>query len=284
MSDETLRCAAYIDKGGTGKTTSIAHFAASLAKDGYEVLAIDLAGKQNDLAKVFGVQTQIEEEDWPNVATTFQPEWEKVAERIEQKFDEDPVGELVIETNEGVDLIPAHPALDSLDIELESKYDGIEKYQRLNLFLDEYVDGQYDVVLLDLPGATNNVTYNGVWAAQHLLVPVRAGLLEAEQAEKLLSDLDDFRDTGREVNLTMLLPNMVSEHTKLGSRYLEEYEEQYPDTIAPEPIPDSQDIPNTTADGKTIFAIEKGELLSTAQTAREAYQANAAELISRIQE
>jgi chromosome partitioning protein len=279
---DSIRCAAYLDKGGTGKTTSIAHFAAALAAEGHDVLTIDLAGKQGDLAKIFGVAEQVDEDDWPNIATVFQPEWDTVAERIESKFGDDPLAELIVATDEGVDLIPAHQGLDSLDIELESKFEGSEKYQQLDQFLVEYVDESYDVVLLDLPGAPNNITYNGVWAAQHLLVPVRAGLLEAEQANALEADLEEFRETGRDVEVTMVLPNMIDTNTNLGNRYLDEYSNRYPDAIAPEPVPDSQDIPNTTDAGETLFARDEDGLLSTAQRAREAYAANATELITRI--
>jgi chromosome partitioning protein len=76
---------------------------------------------------------------------------------------------------------------------------------------------------------------------------------------------------------------MIDTNTTLGNRYLDEYGDRYPDAIAPEPIPDSQDIPNTTDAGETLFARDGDELLATAQRAREAYAANATELITRIQ-
>lgn len=51
----TLRAAAFLDKGGTGKTTVTAHIGVALVQEGYDVLLVDLAGKQGDLAKSFGV-------------------------------------------------------------------------------------------------------------------------------------------------------------------------------------------------------------------------------------
>ena len=283
MPPGPLRVASYLDKGGTGKSTTVAHIAAALAGEGHKPLAIDLAGKQGDLAKIFGVHDEIDDDDWPNIATVFQPEWAKVAERIEDKFGEDPLAELVVETDEGVDLIPAHEGLDSLDVELETKYDGAAKYEQLDRFLTDYVDDKHDVVLIDLPGAPNNVTYNGVWAAQHVIAPVRAGLLEAEQAEALGDDLARFRENlGREVELTMLLPTMIDQRTNLAQQFLEQYEAEYPDALAPEPIPDSQGIPNATAQGRTVFAVEDDELLKTARRAREAYRTDAVELITRL--
>jgi len=278
VEKQTLRCAAYLDKGGTGKTTSVGHFGVALAEAGRDVLLIDLAGKQGDLSKLFGLQNAVDPDDWPNIATAFQPEWERLAE----KLGEAAVDDLIHETDEDVDLIPAHQGLDSLDVELETKYKGTEKYHVFDDFLSEFIDPRYDVVLLDLPGAANNITYNGVYAAQHVLTPVETGHFEAEQARALVGDLKRFKEAvKRDVSLVMLLPNKVDTRTKLARRYLDQYAERFGDLVAPQPIPDSQDIRNATAQGKTVFAL--GEPSATAERACEAYRTNAAELTDRIQ-
>ena len=272
-----MRCAAYLDKGGTGKTTSVGHFGVALAEAGRDVLLIDLAGKQGDLSKLFGLRDAVDPDDWPNIATTFQPEWERVAE----KLGDSAVNDLIYATDESVDLIPAHQGLDSLDVELESKYDGQQKYTVFDQFLTESIDQRYDVVLLDLPGAANNITYNGVYAAEQVLTPVETGHFEAEQARALVGDLNRFQDAvGREVGLAMLLPNKVDQRTKLAQRYLEEYTTEFGELIAPEPIPDSQAIRNAAANGQTVFAYE--EPSKTAQRAQEAFQADADALVDRI--
>ena len=272
-----MRCAAYLDKGGTGKTTSVGHFGVALAEAGRDVLLIDLAGKQGDLSKLFGLGDAVDPDDWPNIATTFQPEWERVAE----KLGDSAVNDLIYATDESVDLIPAHQGLDSLDVELESKYDGQQKYTVFDQFLTEFIDQRYDVVLLDLPGAANNITYNGVYAAEQVLTPVETGHFEAEQARALVGDLNRFQDAvGREVGLAMLLPNKVDQRTKLAQRYLKEYTTEFGELIAPEPIPDSQAIRNAAANGQTVFAYE--EPSKTAQRAQEAFQADADALVDRI--
>ena len=116
-----------------------------------------------------------------------------------------------------------------------------------------------------------------------MIAPIRAGLLEAEQAEALDHDLVRFRENlGRDVESTMLLPTMIDQRTNLAQEFLERYEAEYPDALAPEPIPDSQGIPNATAEGRTIFAVEDDELLKTAKRAREAYRTDATELVTRL--
>lgn len=283
MSAQTLRAASFLDKGGTGKTTTVAHLGVAMAQQGHEVLLLDLAGKQGDLVKHFGewstVQEEIEAgEDWPNISTVFDETWDQIAEKLGDEAVED----LIIETDEGVDLIPAHPGLDGLDAELGNVDDAHERYSRLDSFLTEYIDPQgYDVVLIDLPGLTNNVSYNGLWAAQNVLAPVEMGPFESQQAKALDEDLALIADRfDVEVQLAMVVPNKIDTRTKLDSEYLEEFAEAYPDAIAPEHIPMSQDIRNAAEKGQTAFALDDPS--QTARRAREAFLVNAETLVTRL--
>jgi chromosome partitioning protein len=280
---ETLRLAAFIDKGGTGKTTATAHLGVALDREDLDVLLVDLAGKQGDLAKTFGAWSEYRElidagDAWPNVTTVFQDEWEAIAEKLGSAA----IDDLIIETGEGVDLIPAHPGLDSLDADLGNVDDAAERYSRLETFLDEYIDPRgYDAVLLDLPGLTNNVSYSGLWAAQHVLAPVEMGPFEAEQADQLREDLAQIVDTfDVEIELSMVLPNKVDTRTNLAEEYLAAFREEYPDAIAPAYIPYSQDIRNAVEAGHTAFAL--AEPSSTAQKACDAFEADAAALVERL--
>ena len=280
---ETLRAAAFLDKGGTGKTTTVAHTAVALEELGHDVLAIDLAGKQGDLGKHLGVftsyQQQIaDDEAWPNISTVFDDAWRTIAEKLGDRAVED----LVLTTDEGVDLIPAHPGLDSLDADLGNIDDARERYSRLEAFLDEYVDPLgYDVVLVDLPGLTNNISYNGLWATRNVLTPVEMGPFEAEQADALGEDLEKIADTfGVDIRLGLVLPNKVDTRTTLAEEYLDAFREEYPDAIAPEYVPYSQDIRNATEEGHTAFALEDPS--TTARQAREAYLAAAETLVERL--
>jgi len=281
--NETLRAAAFLDKGGTGKTTTTAHLGVALGEQGHDILLIDLAGKQGDLAKHFGVWSQYREqidsdEAWPNISTVFDDAWDTIA----GKLGNDAVADLVVATDEGPDLIPAHPGLDTLDAELGNIDDARERYSRLEQFLDEYVDPlSYDVVLIDLPGMTNNVSYNGLWAARHVITPVEMGPFEAEQADALRQDLEKIdQNFAVDIELSLVLPNKVDTRTNLAEEYLESFKQAYPDAIAPQYIPYSQDIRNAAESGETAFAI--AEPSTTADRAREAYLDAATVLVDRL--
>jgi chromosome partitioning protein len=280
--DQTLTACTFIDKGGVGKTTTTAHLGVALARADEDVLLIDLAGKQGDLAKQFGLTDELEaHDDWPNISTVFQPVWGDIVAKYRERFDQDPVDELIFETGEGPDLIPAHHGLDSLEVELDNKFSDARKFTRLESFLEEHIYSRYSAVLIDLPGVANNVAYNGIFATENVITPVQAGSFESQQADALERDLQTIRENyDRPVELTMLVPNMIDTRTKLATRYLQEYAERFGDALAPEAIPNSQDISNAQDEGRTIFALE--ELSKTARRALRAYEENARVLRERV--
>lgn len=280
MSDQPAVIAAYLEKGGVGKTTSVGHLAVALAEDGHDVLMIDLAGKQGDLAKLFGVDYDAADTDeWPNISTVFQPQWSGITAKLGQSA----VDSFVRDTDEGPDLIPAHHGLDSLDSELGEKYDGLDRFAQLDEFLREWVYDDYDVVLLDLPGAPNNITYSAIYAAEDILVPVKAGGFEDDQTDRLAEHVEVMREKfERNIRIAMVLLTMVDEQTTVSRRYIEEFAERFGGSLAPEPIPNSQGVINAAQDGRTIFASD--DRLTTADRAAEAYRVNARELYDRTHE
>lgn len=288
MSAETMRAAVYIDKGGTGKTTNAGHLGAALSELGSDVLLIDLAGKQSDLADALGVYEQVQEDienedDFPNVATTMGNRWGDVAEMVGA---EDAVDRLVYETDSGVDLIPAHSDLDGLDADLGNVDDVDERYNRLRLFLDEYIDplDRWDIVLLDMPGLANNITYNGLWAARNVVTPVAMGSFELKQARSLKTDLETIRESyGEDVRLQMVIPNLYDRRTNLHQEMLEQFEADFPELIAPEFVVDSQQIRTATERGQTLFDLPDEELAKTGKDAKSAFLKNAEELHDRLQ-
>lgn len=287
MTAETRRAAIFIDKGGTGKTTSAAHLGAALNKLGYDVLLLDLAGKQGDLADALGVFEDVEadiasEDDFPNIATTMGDRWSDVADMVGR---EDAVDRLVYETESGIDLIPAHPDLDGLDADLGNIDDVDERYNRLRVSLDEYVDPleRWDVVILDMPGLANNITYNGLWAAQNVVTPVSMGSFELKQARSLEADIEKIRSSyGEAVQLQMVIANLYDRRTNLHSEVLEQFDDEFGDLMAPEYVVDSQQIRTVTDEGRTLFDVPDDELLSTGKDAQEAFLANADELYNRL--
>ena len=286
---DTLRAATYLDKGGTGKTTCTAHIGVALHELGEEVLLLDLAGKQGDLAKVFGRYQDVQEDiaaedDYPNIATTMQDRWPEIADMLGP---EKAVNQLVYETAEGPDLIPAHPDLDSLNADLGNVDDVGERYTRLRGFLNDYIEPlDYSVVLLDLPGKGANVAYNGLWATQRVWAPVKMGPFELDQAKQLrdelvmISDPDSYSEP---MDLVMLLPNLYDRRTNLDESRLADFHAEFNGLIADNWIVKSQGIENATDIGQTLFAVPEDELSGTARDAKNSFLTVADELRSQLQ-
>lgn len=128
---------------------------------------------------------------------------------------------------------------------------------------------------------TNNVSYNGLWATRHVITPVEMGPFEAEQADALRRDLAKIAENfAVDIDLALVLPNKVDTRTTLAEEYLEAFRTEYPEGIAPDYIPYSQDIRNAAQNGMTAFALE--EPSTTAKRAREGYLDAAETLITRL--
>jgi len=108
--DETLRAVAFVDKGGTSKTTSLAHMGVVADQElGLNTLLIALDGKQNDLATHFGIEGEDLEQatQWPTIAQAFAPNIDQIDERLRSDGDTDDgvLADLAMPTGEGPDLI-----------------------------------------------------------------------------------------------------------------------------------------------------------------------------------
>lgn len=279
----TLKAAVFLDKGGTGKTTTTAHLGRALTELGHNGVLIDLAGKQSDLAKQFGLyekqqQAIANDEDFPNLSTVFDDDFDKL---VKMNGADAILDRLIYETDEDVDLIPAHPGLDSVDGELNNIEDREERYGRLKKFVDEYLEDRYDFILIDLPGLSRIVPYNGVWAAENLIAPVEMGSYEFAQTKQLADDVEKYcSNWGIDAELSMVIPNKFERGTNLADDYMDRYSAEFNGSMSPEPIAKSQDIRNATEAGMTIFELE--EPSTTASRAREAYLENARELVDRL--
>lgn len=283
MTVQTPTVASFVDKGGCAKTTNAAHISAAAAIElGHDVLAVDLAGKQGDLCKHFGVWTEVQnaidtEEDWPNITTTFSEDWSHIVKQL----GDDVLEELIYQTDLGVDVLPAHPGLDGLDEDLGNIDDAEERYSRFEAFLSEFVDPlDYDLIVVDLPGATNNVSYNGLYACRKVLTPTLPGRFEAEQVAALQDDLARFSNLYAPVDIVMLTVNRVQAARNLTQKYQSRYSEDYPEILAPAPIVDTEDIGKAQDAGQTLFDFPL--TTTTGPRAREAFVENTRELLTRI--
>lgn len=288
-----MRATVFIQKGGVGKTTSAAHIGAAAEQDhDLDVLLIDLAGKQNDLATQFGIADEISDIEAP-ISAIFGDNWSFIKKNVD-----DVIGKMTYETPEGPDLIPADDGLGAADNNL-TNLTPENRYIKLENFVNNHVAPEYDLVLFDLPGKGDNITHNGLFAAENVVVPIRPGAFERDQLdggdpsddpdEGLRADLDDLRDQFADTDgynatpeIKLIFPTMVDGRISMHENSVRELREDYPDLMG-DPVKSTANIGNEQSEGRTLFALDDDDLYSSGITARESYRELTNDLLERLE-
>ena len=194
-------------KGGVGKTSTAAHLAMSAALDGYKVLVVDL-DSQGSMTSIFGGQVA---DEWQTVfplvarhyASQLQAENRARLARGDGPLPlEDPLpealktrtGDLIQSTHwPNIDLIGAQLNLYWAEFQIpvwRMALRGWKLWDALSeVFAEDGVLDQYDVIFLDTPPALGYLTINGLSAADILLVPLGASFLEFDSTGRFFDML-----------------------------------------------------------------------------------------------
>jgi chromosome partitioning protein len=184
-------------KGGVGKSTTVVNLAAGLEKMGKRVAVIDL-DSQGALTISLGFNPYDIEPSSYDLLVDSQI----------------PVGDVLVETNNRLNLAPANAKLAAAEYKL---YKLNNRTSRLKTSLD--VPRQtFDYILIDTPPHLGLLTVNGLVAAQELLIPVAADYLSMRGVRPLLDSVWLIREhLNPDLKLLGVLPTMVhtnSPHAK----------------------------------------------------------------------
>jgi chromosome partitioning protein len=219
-------------KGGVAKTTTVASLGAALAEQGKSVLIVDL-DPQACLTFSLGIDPEDLELSVHHVLTKGV----------------DPT-EVIIRTDDGVDLLPATIELARAEADLLTRT-GREYVLRAAL---EDIEG-YDWVLLDCPPSLGVLTVAALTAASGVLIPLQCETLSHRGVGQLLDTVHDVRRfTNKKLAVWGVLPTLYDGRTIHARTVLETISEAYSLDVIEPPIPKSIRFAEAPAAGRSILA------------------------------
>ncbi|WP_163511044.1 ParA family protein [Fodinicola acaciae] len=226
-------------KGGVGKTTTVACLGAALAERGRRVLLVDLD---------------------PQACLTFSVGLDP--DDIEPSMYEVMLGQVdpraaIVSTEEGPDLLPASIELAGCEARLLPVQD---REYRLRQALTR-IAGQrqpYDVVLVDCPPTLGMLTINGLTAADELVIPLQCETLAYRGVGQLLDTvtIDVVGITNPGLKVLGVLPTLYDGRTAHSREVLADITDRYGVAVLSPPIPRTIRFAEAPAAGRTLLSTD----------------------------
>ena len=238
-------------KGGVGKTTTAVNLGVSLAQQGKKVLLID-ADAQANLTMSLGYNRP---DDLPVTLSTI------MQDIIDDKSVD--VSKSILHHGEGVDLLPSNIELSGLEVRL---INAISRESVLKTCVKN-VKKNYDYCLIDCMPSLGMLTINALAAADSVVIPTQPHYLSAKGLELLLRSVSKVkRQINPPLRIDGILMTMVMPRTNISKEITATVRSAYGQKIKvfDTQIPHSIRAVEATAEGKSIFAYDKGGKVAAA--------------------
>jgi len=197
-------------KGGVGKTTTVASLAGILVDRGFRVLLID-----TDPHASLTSYLQYDSDQLPvSLYDLFQDPATTKAE----------LEKLILPTEiDNLSLIPASMSLATLDRVLGNQQGmGLFLYKQLKL-----VEDDYDFVLIDCPPVLGVMMVNALAACERILIPVQTEFLASKGLQRMIQTLAIMQQSrGKDFNYC-IIPTMFDRRTSASIKTLDELKKTY---------------------------------------------------------
>ncbi len=243
-------------KGGVAKTFTASTFAQYLALRGWRVLLVDL-DPQASLSTTFGLNSATTD-DWKTVLPYLYGR--AFIEADGQEFPKNFRESIQRTYWDGIDLVAANLNLYSGDFYLalrRQQADGEFPFHRPLRDAFEDVRGDYDIIILDTPPSLSLTTTGALFAADGVLVPTQAELIDYESARAFISLATEmlegigkgFNDTKTFDLFRVLITRFKTSQINTAQDILAVFGER----CLPEPMVDSAAVSRQLGDLTTIY-------------------------------
>lgn len=207
-------------KGGVGKTTSTVTLAGLLSQKGHRVLMVD-TDPHASLTTYLGYD--------PDDVTT------SLFDLFQLKtFSRETVKPLILETDlEGMDIIPAHMSLATLDRVMGNR-SGMGLILKRAL---QAVAQDYDYVLIDCPPILGVMMVNALAASDRILIPVQTEFLAMKGLERMIRTLTIMQKSRPGGFKVTIVPTMYDKRTKASLQTLTQLKKDYPNQVWTSAVP-----------------------------------------------
>lgn len=249
----TTTIAVVNQKGGVGKTTTVASLGAALAEKGQRVLLVDL-DPQGGLTFSLGIDPEDVEITVGEVLLgTAKPD------------------DAIVVTDDGMHLVPSNITVTQAE---ESLVNRTGREQRLRVALSKVAD-DYDWILIDCPPTLGVLTVGALSASDHVLIPLQAETLSHRGVGQLLDTVHDVKQfINSDLDILGVLPTMFDGRTNHAQAVLAAIRETYELRIVEPAIPKTIRFAEAPAIGRSILGTSKNH------KGAEAYRQVAASLLN----
>ena len=207
-------------KGGVGKTTSTVTLAGLLSQKGHRVLMVD-TDPHASLTTYLGYD--------PDAVTS------SLFDLFQLKtFSRETVKPLIVETElEGMDIIPAHMSLATLDRVMGNR-SGMGLILKRAL---QAVAEDYDYVLIDCPPILGVMMVNALAASDRILIPVQTEFLAMKGLERMMRTLTIMQKSRPGGFKVTIVPTMYDKRTRASLQTLTQLKKDYPNQVCTSAVP-----------------------------------------------
>lgn len=248
-------------KGGVGKTTTVANLGVYLAYAGKKVLLIDLDPQANLTSGLQAIRRS--REDLNNFSASV---YDVMVQRKK-------ISEVFLSTAvDNLFIVPAAIELAGAEVEL------VAALSRENI-LRNAINGirdQYDYILIDCPPSLGILTVNAMVAASKIIIPVQCEYYALEGLGQLMKTINLIK-TNINYNLEIggVILTMYDPRTNLSKEIADEVRKFFGDIVFDTVVPRNIRLSEAPSHGKPI------KIYDSSSTGAQAYEKLAEELISR---